>query len=167
MGSAISVYVFWEFNTKVLLNFLSENGVRGVQKKISNDGFMDNIIYRNDTINMFREGTISDLKVDYVLPNAQTTEYSRQFFPPNVLDNIVKAYLWVIKSRKTNEIKPIHIPMKLAYKDINDKCYKKIMDVVFDCILDIRHTKYIRCIIYVDSFKEDYIKDLEDFSKIN
>lgn len=52
-----------------------------------------------------------------------------------MLDDIVKAYLWVEKANLSKEAIGFKIPIELAYKDINGKWYKKEFEMTVDCFI--------------------------------
>lgn len=134
MGSAISVYGHLLFNSETMMSYFSKNRMDEVQM-IKGDGFVDYMTFRGDTIEVFNQGFVSDWTVDYVLPISQSDEKSFQYFPPNVLDDIVKAYLWVEKANLSKEAIGFKIPIELAYKDINGKWYKKEFEMTVDCFI--------------------------------
>jgi len=134
MGSALSVYGHMFFNTETFQRFLTMNELKGVEIIPIND-FENAFVFNQDTINVFKDGYVSDCTVDYVLPISQTVEESIQYFPPNVLDEIVKAYLWVLSEKDDKSISSFNIPVELDYKDINGKWYKKEFEMTIGCFI--------------------------------
>ena len=166
MGSALSVFGHMKFDTESLLTYFSENKLTGV-KKITGDNVVDTLVYRNDTIVVFNEGRISDWKEDYVLPESQTEAESRQFFPPIVMDDIVKAYMWVHAGCGGGGSINFKVPIELGYKDINGKWYKKTFELAIDCSLFHERKNAVICIIRSGSSHEDFIRELEEEIRSN
>lgn len=155
MGSALSVYGHMFFNTETFQRFFTMNQLKGVEI-IPIDDFENALVYNQDTINVFKDGYVSDWTVDYVLPISQSEEESIQYFPPNVLDEIVRAYLWVLSEKDDKSISSFNIPVELDYKDINGKWYKKEFEMTIDCIST---NSLVRCIIKAGLSLEDSIRE--------
>lgn len=161
MGTALSVYGAMKFNSGTLFSYFSENNLDDV-KSINEVGFVDTLIHKQDTITVFREGTISDWKVDYVVPLGQQQVEFKQYFPPSVLNDMIKAFLWVVNEKDETSISDFHIPIDLGYKDINGKLYKKSFEITINFSLVENNKDWIFCFIYVGSSSEDYIRELYD-----
>lgn len=156
MGSAISVYGHLLFNSETMMSYFSKNRMNEVQR-IKGDGFVDMLTFRGDTMDVFNQGFVSDWTVDYVLPISQSDEKSFQYFPPNVLDDIVKAYLWVEKAHSSKDATGFKIPIELAYKDINAKWYKKKFEMTVDCF---KRGSNVGCLIRTGLSFEDMMGEL-------
>lgn len=156
MGSAISVYGHLMFNSETMMCYFSKSGMDEVQI-IKGDGFVDCLTFRGDSIEVFNQGFVSDWTVDYVLPISQTDEKSFQYFPPDVLDDIVRAYLWVEKANLSKEALGFKIPLELAYKDINGKWYKKEFEMTVDCF---KRGGSVGCLIRAGLSLEDRMGEL-------
>ena len=166
MGSALSVIGHLKFDTESLQTYFAENKLIGV-KKITGDDIVDTLVYRNDTIVVFNKGRISDWKVDYVLPESQTETESRQFFPPIVMDDIVKACMWVQVGSNGDGSNDFKVPIILGYKDINGKWYKKYYELTIDCSLFDERKNALICIIRSGSSHEDFLRELEEEVRSN
>ena len=140
MGSALSVYGHMYFNTETFQNYFTKNELKGIEI-IPLNNFENALVFNQDTINVFKNGFVSDWTVDYVLPISQSKEESIQYYPPNVLEKIVKAYLWIKSEKDDYTISGFDIPVELAYKDINGKWYKKKFEMTVDCF----RTKSLIC----------------------
>lgn len=134
-----------------------KNGLTGV-KTIAGGEFIDTLVFNNDTIKSLRKGTISDWTVDYVLPLSQSKNQRIQYFPPGVLDDVVRAYLWVLNKTKKNDIISINIPIKLNYKDINEKWYRKKLEMTVNCG---KNGNMVSCSIDVELTLEDYMSEFK------
>lgn len=166
MGSALSVFGYMKFDTESLLNYFTENKLTGV-KKITGDDIVDTLVYRNDTIVVFNKGRVSDWKVDYVLPKSQTEAESRQFFPPIVMDDIVKAYMWVQAGKNGEDLNAFKVPIEFGYKDINGKWYKKTFELNISCS---RYDDRKNAVIYQirsGLSHGDFIRELEEEIRSN
>ena len=131
------------------------NKLKGVEI-IPIDDFENALVFNQDTIYVFKDGYVSDWTVDYVLPISQSEEESIQYFPPNVLDKIVKAYLWTLCEKDDNSISSFNIPIELDYKDINGKWYKKEFEMTVDCI---KSKSLVSCRIKAGLSLEDSVRE--------
>lgn len=156
MGSALSVYGHLSFNTETMMDFFLKNGLTGV-KMIEGEELIDTLVFHSDTIMSFKKGNISDWTVDYVLPLSQSKEQSIQYFPPGVLDDIVKAYLWISGQHKKDDATDFKIPIELDYKDINGKWYRKNLEMSVYC-WKIRNM--VCCTIRAGLSLEDHMSEL-------
>lgn len=166
MGSALSVFGHMKFDTESLLTYFSENKLTGV-KRITGDDIVDTLVYRNDTIVVLNKGRISDWKVDYVLPKSQTEAESRQFFPPIVMDDIVKAYMWVQTGSNGNDSNGFKVPIEFGYKDINGKWYKKTFELNINCSRYDDRKNAVICQIHSGLSDEEFIRELEEEIRSN
>ena len=155
MGSALSVYGHMFFNTETFQRYFTMNKLKGVEI-IPIDDFENALVFNQDTIYVFKDGYVSDWTVDYVLPISQSEEESIQYFPPNVLDKIVKAYLWTLCEKDDNSISSFNIPIELDYKDINGKWYKKEFEMTVDCI---KSKSLVSCRIKAGLSLEDSVRE--------
>jgi len=158
MGSALNVYGHFAFNTETMMNYFSMTGVSGV-KLIKGDGFEDTLVFHGDSIMIFNQGFVADWTVDYVLPINQSQEQSIQYFPPNVLDEIVKAYLWVSNEHKTDNTSFFQIPIELDYKDINGKWYRKDLELTISCT---KNKNKVYCSIKAGLSLEDSVREFDE-----
>ena len=166
MGSALSVFGHMIFNTESLLTYFSENKLTGV-KKITGENIFDTLVYRKDTIVVFNEGYMSDWKVDYVLPESQTETESRQFFPRIVMNDIIKAYMWVQAGSNGDVSNDFKVPIELGYKDINGKWYKKTFELTISCSLYDDRKNAVICLIRSGLSDEEFIRELEEEIRSN
>lgn len=166
MGSALSVFGHMKLDTESLLTYFSENRLSGV-KVITGNDIVDTLVYRNDTIVVFNEGRMLDWKVDYVLPESQKETECRQFFPRMVMNDIVKAYMWVQAGCGGEGPIDFKLPIELGYKDINGKWYKKTFELAIDCSLFDERKNAVICIIRSGSSHEDFIRELEEEIRSN
>lgn len=166
MGSALSVFGHLKFDTESLQTYFLANRLSGV-KVITGNDIIDTLVYRNDTIVVFNKGRVSDWTVDYVLPESQKETESRQFFPPIVMDDIVKAYMWVHAGCGGEGSIDFKVPIELGYKDINGKWYKKTFELSINCSLFDERKNAVICIIRSGSSHEDFIRELEEEAKSN
>ena len=131
------------------------------------DGIVDTLVYRNDTIVVLNNGRVSDWKVDYVLPKSQTEAESRQFFPPIVMNDIVKAYMWVQAGSNGDVSNDFKVPIELGYKDINGKWYKKTFELSISCSRYDDRKNAVICQIRSGLSDEEYIRELEEEIRSN
>lgn len=155
MGSALSVYGHLLFNTETIMNFFSKNGLKGV-KMIEGEDIIDTLVFHNDTITSFKNGNIADWTVDYVLPLSQSEEESIQYFPPGVLDDIVRAYLWTSSQQEKDDVNSFRIPIELDYKDINGKWYGKNLELTVNCW---KSRSMVYCSIRAGLSFEDHVRE--------
>ena len=158
MGAALNVYGCVAFNSELLLKYFSDNNIAGV-KVIAENSIKATLVHKQDTITMFKGGPIVDWKVDFVLPIGQQQEEFKQFFPPNVFNDLIKAFLWAIEEKGEGFNSDFHIPIEFGYRDINDKLYKKNFEITINCSLAENNKDWVVCNIHAGSSIEDFVRD--------
>ena len=126
-------------------------------KKKANDIY-DTYVHGDDTLKLAGAGGIQ-WHEDYILPLYQTQDDCTKVLPKNDIDNMVKAALWlndILHSRFQGYI----IPVKLKYKDINEKWYVKETWMQMQCYTD-EDKKGMRLRICSGIFQKEFMDEDE------
>lgn len=159
VGSGLSVYGCMKFNEELVVKYLNENGLKNV-KKVKGKNLANMLVYNNDTMNVLCSDRIADWKVDYVLPINQAKKESIQYFPPIVINNIIKAYLWIINEKNNGTTADFFIPIELDYKDINEKWYRKKFELIINCSQEKDNKDVLEILIRSDLPFDKYVEEM-------
>ena len=116
----------------------------------------DTYVHGDDTLKLAGAGGIQ-WHEDYILPLYQTQDGCTKVLPKNDIDNMVKAALWlngILHSRFQGYI----IPVKLKYKDINEKWYVKETWMQMQCYTD-EYKKGMRLRICSGIFQKEFMDE--------
>lgn len=158
LGCALSVHTHILFNSKTITDYLTKYGLE--YRMVDNDPYMEYIIHQKDSLFFFKTSVLANSKVDYVLPLSQSNEVSVQYLSEIAIFNIIIAYSWLKKEYPNVEIDPFEIPLEVAYKDINDKMYKKRFVMRVFC--EMSKENLVKCSINTGLSISDTINELNE-----
>ena len=129
MGTALHVdgiTIFsWELASPLLANLK-------MPPKKGKQALEDVYKRENDSLILFREPNGMRWKTDYIMPIAQTGEWHMEDIYVPSFKTLIKVSLWLMNI-VDSPVMYFTIPLKMTYKDINEKWYTRKAEILINC----------------------------------
>lgn len=129
MGTALNVDGKTTFSWETSSPLLSK---LKMPRKKGEQSYEDVFMHGSDSLKLPAGIGSMQWKNDYILPIGQTdNDHTEEFWSPN-LGMIIKASVWLTKIQGS-PVMPFMIPVKLTYRDINNKWYTRETEIMINC----------------------------------